>query len=70
MIGDADLYGLYVPWLLLLCLLGVAVSWALRRVLASIGFYRWVWHPALFDLALYALVVWALAATTSSLRLA
>jgi protein-S-isoprenylcysteine O-methyltransferase Ste14 len=64
------LYGLYLPWLLLLCGLGLALSWALRRVLAAAGFYRWVWHPALFDLALYALVVWALAAASSSFRLA
>jgi hypothetical protein len=70
MIGDAHLYGLYVPWLLVLCGLGGAVSWALRRLLATVGFYRWVWHPPLFDLALYALVVWALAAASSSLKLA
>ena len=70
MIGDAALYGLYVPWLLVLCGLGLAVSWALRRLLAAIGFYRWVWHPALFDLALYALVVCGLAAATSPLTTA
>jgi len=69
-IGDASLYGLYLPWLLVLCGLGLAVSWALRRLLAAIGFYRWVWHPALFDLALYALVVWGLTATASFLKLA
>jgi hypothetical protein len=39
-------------------------------VLAAIGFYRWVWHPALFDLALYALVVWALVTATSSFKFA
>lgn len=70
MIGDASFYGLYVPWLLLLCGLGLGLSWALRRVLAAVGFYRWVWHPALFDLALYALVVWGLTVATSSLKLA
>lgn len=67
MIGDASLYGVYIPWLLLLCAAGVGLSWALRRLLATIGFYRWVWHPALFDLALYALVVWGLSVATSSL---
>jgi hypothetical protein len=69
-IGDAVVYGLYMPWLLVLCGLGLALSWAARRVLAAIGFYRWVWHPALFDLALYALVVWGLMAATTSFRLA
>lgn len=70
MIGDVAFYGLYVPWLLVLCAAGLAFSWAVRRVLAWIGFYRWVWHPALFDLALYALVVWGLSLATSSLGLA
>lgn len=70
MIGDLTLYGLYLPWLLVLCGLGLALSWALRRLLAAIGFYRWVWHPALFDLALYALVVWGLTAATSFLKAA
>jgi hypothetical protein len=69
-IGDLTLYGLYLPWLLVLCGLGLALSWALRRLLAAIGFYRWVWHPALFDLALYALVVWGLTAATSFLKAA
>lgn len=70
MIGDASFYGVYVPWLLVLCGLGFPLSWSLRRVLAAIGFYRWVWHPPLFDLAVYALVVWGLAAATSSLGFA
>ena len=35
-------------------------SWGVRRLLAASGFYRWVWHPALFDLALYALLLWGL----------
>jgi len=70
MIGDATLYGLYVPWLLVICGLGLAVSWAVRRLLAAIGFYRWVWHPALFDLALYALIVCGLVAATSPPTLA
>ena len=70
MIGDATVYGLYLPWLLVLCGLGLALSWAVRRLLAAIGFYRWVWHPALFDLALYALVVCGLVVATSPLTTA
>lgn len=67
MIGEASFYGIYVPWLMVLCGFALAVSWAVRRVLAAIGFYRWVWHPALFDLALYALCVWALSRLTAPL---
>ena len=58
MIGEATFYGIYVPWLSLLALLALAATWAARRVLAAVGAYRWIWHPALFDLALYAVILW------------
>lgn len=57
MIGEVSLYGIYVPWLLLLALLSLVVSRAVSYALARIGFYRWVWHPALFDVALYVIVL-------------
>ncbi|MEJ2801328.1 uncharacterized protein DUF1656 [Comamonas sp. BIGb0124] len=60
MIGEAAVDGLYFPWLMLLALAALLVSWGVRRLLAASGFYRWVWHPALFDLALYALLLWGL----------
>jgi hypothetical protein len=59
MIGEANLDGLYLPWLLLLAGLALLAQWAARRVLASLGVYRWVWHPALFDAALYVLLLFA-----------
>ena len=58
MIGEATFYGLYVPWLLLLCGVTLGVQWVVHRVLGVIGFYRWVWHPALFDTALYVLLLY------------
>ena len=58
MIGEASLYGLYLPWLMLLCVLTLGVQWLVHRVLGAIGFYRWVWHPALFDAALYVLLLY------------
>jgi protein AaeX len=40
---------------------GVALVIALlvHRVLVALRFYRWVWHPLLFDTALFVLV-WTL----------
>ncbi|KAG1246737.1 hypothetical protein G6F65_020531 [Rhizopus arrhizus] len=32
--------------------------WAVRRVLARVGLYRLVWHPALFDLALFVVLLY------------
>lgn len=57
MIGEFSLYGMYVPWVLLLCLLSLACSRALSYLLARLGFYRLVWHPALFDFALFVILL-------------
>ena len=58
MIGEASFYGLYLPWLMLLCGVTLGVQWVVHRALGAIGFYRWVWHPALFDTALYVLLLY------------
>jgi hypothetical protein len=57
MIGEVSLFGLYVPPLLLLMLPALVVSRVLGAVLARAGFYRLVWHPALFDLSLFVIVL-------------
>ncbi len=58
--GHIDLYGVYVPTLLLLLLGAYVVKSLLHTVLVRIGFYRFVWHPPLFNLALYLMVLGAL----------
>ena len=58
--GEIDVYGLYVPTLLLLALAALGVTRLAARLLAWCGAYRLVWHPALFDVALYVLVLGAL----------
>lgn len=65
--GEFDIEGLYVPWLMALGLLALVLNWGLRRVLALAGFYRWVWHPALFDMALYLLLLYGLHRVTGFL---
>ena len=68
MIGEASFYGLYVPWLMLLCGLTLAAQWLVHRLLGAVGFYRWVWHPALFDTALYVLLLYAVSDVASHLQ--
>ncbi|MCZ8438735.1 DUF1656 domain-containing protein [Achromobacter xylosoxidans] len=58
MIGEFNLYGIYFPWLLVLSVVTLGVAWAVRRVLARAGLYRLVWHPALFDLALFIVLLY------------
>lgn len=58
MIGSMELWGLSLPWLLVLTLLSWLLLWPSRRLLARLGLYRWVWHPALFDAGLFVLLLW------------
>lgn len=68
MTGEASFYGLYLPWLLLLALAAWPLSWGVRRLLAAAGLYRLVWHPALFDIALYVLLLYALSRASAYLQ--
>ncbi len=68
MIGEASVHGLYIPWLLLLGALAFVAQWAARRLLGRVGAYRWIWHPALFDTALYVLLLYAITRIASLIQ--
>lgn len=53
--------GVLVPGLLVAMLLAFAASLVLRNIFARTGLHRLVWHPALFDIAVYVLLLWAIA---------
>src|SRR5262249_50876806 len=50
---EIDIYGVVVPALLPWLLVTYALIGLLHRTLRKMGFYRLVWHPPLFDLALF-----------------
>lgn len=50
---DLDIAGVLLPSLLLWIIVAYVLSALLRPVLQRIGLHRLVWHPALFDLAVY-----------------
>lgn len=50
---DIDIAGVLIPSLLVWLLVAYGLSTLLRPLLRRIGLYRLVWHPALFDLAIY-----------------
>lgn len=60
MTGHLNVYGVYVPVLLVAMLAAYGVKSVFAAALRRLGFYRWVWHPPLFNLALYILVLGAL----------
>ena len=63
MIGEIDIQGLYIPWLLVLALITYVIAKAVSTLLSRLGFYRLVWHPALFDLGLYIILLFAVQRT-------
>lgn len=72
MTGEIAIAGIYLHPLLLAAALAFAVAEVGGWALARIGFYRFVWHRGLFDVALTILLWAAIAAliTGGSLRAA
>ena len=64
MIAEINLDGMYLPTLLLLAIAAFFLTKLVVFLLARLGLYRWVWHPALFDFSLFIVV---LTACTSAL---
>ena len=65
MIGEIDLYGVFVSPLLIWVAIALPLTAILRRVLARLGLYRFVWHRPLFDLALLVMMVGAVVSLSS-----
>ena len=57
MIGEFDFYGVFLPELLVWMLLTYCIQFVLTKVLLRAGFYRFVWHRSVFDLALYIVML-------------
>jgi hypothetical protein len=55
--GELDIYGIFIPSLLAWAVLGFVASIFVRRVLAKIGFYKYIWHRPLFDIALVVVLI-------------
>jgi hypothetical protein len=65
MIGEIDIYGVFVSPLLLWLVLALVASSVIRRLLVRAGFYRIVWHRPLFDLALLVILLGGVVSLTS-----
>ena len=58
MTGEIDLNGVFLSSVLVSALIALAAAFVLRRLLSWVGAYRFVWHPALFDTAVFV-ILWA-----------
>ncbi|MFP3568477.1 DUF1656 domain-containing protein [Paraburkholderia sp. SIMBA_030] len=57
MIGEIDIFGVFVPAVLVLMLIAYLINLVIRTALTRVGFYRFVWHRSIFDLGIYVLVL-------------
>lgn len=64
MIGEIDLYGVFIPPLLLWMAAALLLTAVVRRLLRWLGFYRLVWHRPLFDFALLVIMLGAVVAAS------
>jgi len=55
--AEVDLFGVYVAPMSLMLVAAWLITIALRRVAARYALLRQVWHPALFVLAVYLIVL-------------
>jgi len=58
MIPEIDIDGIFLSTLVPTAIAALFLTWCLRKLLAGAGAYRSIWHPALFDAALF-LILWA-----------
>lgn len=65
MIGEFAIDGVFLSSVLVSAVIALIASFVVRRVLSKIGAYRFVWHPALFDTALFV-ILWAVVVTVPS----
>ncbi|HBF28462.1 DUF1656 domain-containing protein [Rhizobium sp.] len=61
---EFDIYGVYVPRLLVLMLITLVLSMLIRKALSQIRFYTLVWHRGLFDIALYVVLLGGISSLT------
>ncbi|MHC8398348.1 DUF1656 domain-containing protein [Pseudomonas sp. MDT1-17] len=59
MIGDLDFSGVFLPTLLVLMGITYMFYLLVHGLLTRLHFYRLVWHRALFNVALYAVLLGA-----------
>ena len=65
---EINLFGVYVAPIAPGIVVAYVIFYLLRRLAARSGLLDWVWHPGLFDLALYLIVLSTLVLGFASLR--
>jgi protein AaeX len=67
MIGEFDVYGVYLPAFAVFAVIAFVLQLAIKRLLDAYGVYRFVWHRALFDLAIYVILLGVVTAAAETI---
>jgi hypothetical protein len=66
-IGEAEIAGVFVPRLLIVALFSLVMTFFVKLALRKAGAYRFIWHAALFDLALFVVLCSLVAMATAGI---
>ncbi len=66
---EIDIFGVYVAPIVPMMVAAFLVTLALRWIAVILGLFRWIWHPALFQLSVYLIVLSAIVVTAGTLKL-
>ena len=55
--GEFDIYGVYFPAFAVFAAIAFAIQVVVKRLLDAYDIYLFVWHRALFDLAIYVILL-------------
>lgn len=70
MIGEFNFDGVFVPALLLAAVIAFCLTSVARFCLRRLHLYRFVWHAGLFDVALFVVMLWVIAMTSTTWNIA
>lgn len=69
MTGEIDLYGLFLPELLVYAILALVAQNLVNRVLAKLGLHRLFWHPPLVEISIFIICFGGISAAAHWVRL-
>ncbi len=66
---EINVLGVYIAPIVPLMIVALLITLALRWLALALGRFRWIWHPALFELSIYVIVLTAVVITSGALKL-
>ena len=65
---ETDILGVYVAPISIMMVFAYAVLFGLRKAAVRLGWFDLLWHPGLFELALYMIILSATVLTVGALH--